>query len=242
MSSPAATKPAPPPDRSHFKVSGGSADPIYEALRDAIVRLAYPPGSPIFENALAARFGVSRTPMRDVLKRLSHEGLVEIRPGHGTFVALIDVARLRQAVLIRSLLETEAAGTAAAMPQSAELAKELAHTVDRQRLALAARRIDDVYVLDELFHRSIFQAAGLPMMWDAVRVARGEMERIHHIATADTAVPEVAIQAHARIAEAIAGKDHEAARSAMLVHVQRNLAYLTDIAGSNPDYLKDGAR
>ncbi|MDE2515265.1 MAG: GntR family transcriptional regulator [Rhodospirillales bacterium] len=206
------------------------------------MRLTYPPGSPIFENALATKFGVSRTPMRDVLKRLSHEGLVEIRPGHGTFVTLIDVARLRQAVLIRSLLETEAAGTAAAMPQATVLANELAHTVDRQRLALAARRLDDVYVLDELFHRDIFLAAGLPMMWDAVHVARGEMDRIHHIATTDTAVPEMAIQAHARIVEAIASKNPEAARAAMLTHVQWNLAYLTNIARSNPDYLKDSAR
>ena len=88
-----------------------SADEIHEAIRDRICLLEYAPGSLLSEAALAVEFGVSRTPIREILQRLAQEGLVESRNGVGTLIRPLDFAeiediyemRLRIAPLIGEL-------------------------------------------------------------------------------------------------------------------------------------------
>ena len=196
------------------------------------------PGSALFENALAEEAGVSRTPVRDALKRLAREGLVDITAGQGSFVAMIDTDRLNEVVTLRALLETEAASRAAQLADRSRLGVALKNILARQRLALRASSYDEVYAIDELFHHAIFEAADLPLMWANVRVARAAMDRIHHTAAARAARPRQSIAAHAAIAAAIAAGDPAAAASAMRAHIDSNLVYLTELAGSYPHFLK----
>jgi DNA-binding GntR family transcriptional regulator len=78
---------------------------IYQTLRREIVSMHRKPGDPIIEKELASTFGVSRTPIREALLRLSAEHLVEIAPQSGTFVARIPLADLPEAIVIRRALE-----------------------------------------------------------------------------------------------------------------------------------------
>src|SRR5687768_5719109 len=68
-----------------------AAPQVFERLRDQIVSLALPPGSPLSRTALAGQFGVSSTPVRDALMRLEEEGLVDVFPQYATVVSRIDV-------------------------------------------------------------------------------------------------------------------------------------------------------
>ncbi len=74
---------------------------IYEALRERIALLDYPPGSLLSENRLATEFGISRTPIRKVLQRLEFDGLVSVERGVGTIVAPIDMLYLKQVYELR---------------------------------------------------------------------------------------------------------------------------------------------
>ncbi|MEX3008925.1 GntR family transcriptional regulator [Hoeflea sp. TYP-13] len=76
-------------------------DHIHLALRQRITTLQYEPGTRIDVDVLSEEFGVSRTPVRNVLQRLDMEGLVRTRHGVGTIVAPLDFVQLRQAVLFR---------------------------------------------------------------------------------------------------------------------------------------------
>jgi DNA-binding GntR family transcriptional regulator len=82
-----------------------SADPrhqtIYTEIRDRISLLEYPPGMALSENALAAEFGVSRTPIRHVLQRLEFEGLVESKRGIGNIVTTVELKRLKEVYSLR---------------------------------------------------------------------------------------------------------------------------------------------
>src|ERR687895_101911 len=80
----------------------------YAALREAIVRAELEPGRQLSENELAARLGVSRTPIREALVRLRDERLVEIVPQLGTFVTLISPDAIADAQFIREALECSA--------------------------------------------------------------------------------------------------------------------------------------
>ena len=87
---------------------GGTVQRVQEVIREAIVRLELPPGSPIDKAALCMRLGVSRFPVSEALGRLAAEGFVEVLPQRGTRVARIDLADCRQAMFIRRALEAEA--------------------------------------------------------------------------------------------------------------------------------------
>src|SRR6476659_1919117 len=101
---------------------GGTVQRVQDVIRDAIVRLALPPGAAIDKAALCARLGVSRFPVSEALGRLAAEGLVEVLPQRGTRVARIDLADCRQAMLIRRAVENEAARTVAPCADARRLA------------------------------------------------------------------------------------------------------------------------
>src|SRR2546421_4810200 len=100
---------------------GGTVQRVQDVIRDAIVRLALPPGTAIDKAALCARLGVSRFPVSEALGRLAAEGFVEVLPQRGTRVARIDLADCRQAMFIRRALGTEAAPAIAPPPDAPPL-------------------------------------------------------------------------------------------------------------------------
>ena len=86
----------------------GLADAIYETLSEAIIRGSLPAGYRLREIALSKHFDVSTTPVRDALRRLDYEGLVEINPRRGAVVTTVDRLQLRDLYEIRELLECHA--------------------------------------------------------------------------------------------------------------------------------------
>src|SRR5215475_14231705 len=84
------------------------AERVYDSLRRRIRELALPPGAPLRKEEIALELGVSRAPVSEAIARLAEEGLVEVFPQHGSFVAPIRAADVRESLFIRTALETEA--------------------------------------------------------------------------------------------------------------------------------------
>ena len=147
---------------------------IYRALRERICLLELEPGSRLTEQALAAEFGVSRTPIRQVLDRLEHERLVTQRPGAGTSVATIDTKEVRDVWAVR-LKIAELIGDFVRLPAPAAVIEELqdirgelvdvGRTGDVQALGRLYNRYHDAYLLvisnetlrrihDQLYHQT----------------------------------------------------------------------------------------
>jgi DNA-binding GntR family transcriptional regulator len=122
---------------------------IYRVLRERICLLELEPGSRLTEQALAAEFGVSRTPIRQVLDRLEHDRLVVQRLGSGTSVATIDTKEIRDVWAVR-LKIAELIGDFVRLPAPAEVLDELAAI--RSEL-VDVRRSGDVKVLGRLYNR-----------------------------------------------------------------------------------------
>src|SRR5258708_30187899 len=83
-------------------------DRVYGDLRRRIRELALPPGAPLRKEEIAVSLGVSRAPVSEAIARLADEGLVDVFPQHGSFVAPIRAADVRESLFIRTALETEA--------------------------------------------------------------------------------------------------------------------------------------
>jgi DNA-binding GntR family transcriptional regulator len=138
-------------------MSGSMADVAYTALRDEIVTLQLAPGVSLVEEALGARLGVGRTPLRESLKRLEAERLVVIYPRRGTFVAEVNLTDHSLISEVRRQLEALAAERAAARATDAdrEALRGLVEAIDRHQGGRAAGM-----ELDTAVHRAVHRASG----------------------------------------------------------------------------------
>lgn len=136
---------------------------IFETLKERIINLEMKPGDPVLEKELIGEFGVSRTPVREALIKLSQIGLIETRPRVGTFVTQIDLKSVKNAYEVKKNLEGLAAELAAKRASEEEI-KELFEIINR------FSRYDIVkdYKLcindDQRFHQIVRQASKNEML------------------------------------------------------------------------------
>ncbi|MFC3124385.1 GntR family transcriptional regulator [Pseudoroseomonas globiformis] len=132
----------------------------YQWIRQKIMDGSFPAGSPLREEALAAEIGVSRTPVRDALRRLLADGLVESARNYGTFVTRITEGDLHEVYHLRAMLEGYAAGRAAVRITADEIA-QLRRVADAME-AISGREEQRVMQFSNLnrdFHLTIVRAA-----------------------------------------------------------------------------------
>jgi DNA-binding GntR family transcriptional regulator len=141
-----------------------AVDKAYQAIHELIVQGQYPFGARLTEEELARRSGVSRTPVREALRLLAIEGLVELTPNKGAFVANWTARDLEEIFGLRALLESYGAGLAAkqATPEDLERLTDLADQMD----ALVdgggppSGWVDSLTKLNTEFHLGVLIATG----------------------------------------------------------------------------------
>ena len=140
---------------------------IYEELKRRIIELEIKPGEPIIEKDFIAEFGVSRTPIREALIKLTQIDLVEFRPRVGTFVTQIDIGTVKNAYEVKKNLEAFAAELAAKRATEAEI-KALFDIIDR----FSSYDLEKDYKLciqdDQLFHEIIRKASRNEILIDTL--------------------------------------------------------------------------
>jgi DNA-binding GntR family transcriptional regulator len=146
------------------------SDQVYTRIRTEILDRDLAPGIRIVESELARQLGVSQAPVRDALRRLAHEGLVEQFARRGTFVTEISESEARQTYEVRANLEELAAHEFMANASDADL-DELDHLLRQMRAAAADDDVARLVQADAAFHRTIWEASGnvlLPRIWPMV--------------------------------------------------------------------------
>ncbi len=213
-----------------------AAPQVVEALRAAIISLELAPGSALDRGELAQKFGVSQTPVRDALIRLSEEGLVLIRAQYTTQVSRIDVPAAREAHFLRRSIEIEIARLLALSHDQAVIA-ELRTQLSRQ-LDLAASKAYPAFIAaDKEFHRLMYVAAGLPRLWAVVTRMSGHVDRLRLLHVPTEGKAESIMAGHLTILEAIESGDAEAAQLAVREHLSGTLASVDEIQQRYPEYL-----
>jgi DNA-binding GntR family transcriptional regulator len=193
------------------------AEKAYVAIRRLIVTLELGPGSVINERELVEQLGIGRTPVREALRRLAQEGLVEVYPRRGMFVTDVDVRKLALVSEVRAALEPEAARLAAERATDAERV-ELQELLDE----LDAAGADDhaLMALDERIHRAVYRCARNDLLATtleqyyvlALRIWTIALDRQHEL--------NDAVQGHRALLEAIHDGDGERAAATMRAHVE----------------------
>ena len=134
------------------------SDQLREAIEEEIAVGRFAPGSRIDEQALSARFGVSKTPIREALIQLASSGLVDVRRRKGATVSVLEPRRLYEMFDVMAELEATCARRAARRMTS-EQQRALTDALDACRAAAAAGDTDEYFRVNEDFHRAIYDAS-----------------------------------------------------------------------------------
>lgn len=213
---------------------------VHAALRAAILDVALVPGAAIAEQEIARRFGVSRTPVREALLRLAGEGLVDVRPQRGTFVARLALDRIEEALFVRRAVECQILARVVARPDRAAVASDLNGIVALQAAAIESGDVGGALDADTRFHHALVAASGLEGVWSVVAQARDLHHRIRAIAVPELNSALQAIRDHRAIVRAVRAGDAGRAADAMSKHLDRNLVLARTIADRHPDYFSAG--
>jgi DNA-binding GntR family transcriptional regulator len=190
------------------------ADKAYQEIRRLIVSLELAPGAVIDERELIERLEIGRTPVREALRRLAHERLVEVYPRRGMFVTGVDVRELARLSEVRELLE----------PEAARLAAERATDVDRAELGALLAELEagqsELIDLDERIHRAVYRAAHNDLLEATLEQYYVLALRIWSIALDRAEELEEAVAEHQALLEAIQAGDADRAAETLRAHVQ----------------------
>ncbi|NML31689.1 GntR family transcriptional regulator [Paraburkholderia antibiotica] len=215
-----------------------AAPQVFERLREMILSLELTPGTVLSRTELASRYGLSQTPVRDALMKLGEEGLVDIYPQHATVVSQINVTSALQAHFLRRSIELEVVRTLAEQRDAALIA-QLRASIAKQTELLDLKNYEQFSLLDQAFHRQMYEAAAVPQLWDLVRRLSGHIDRLRRLHLPVEGKTAAVVRDHTEIVEAIASGDVAAAQVALRKHLSGTLNQIDQIRTSHPSFLTD---
>jgi DNA-binding GntR family transcriptional regulator len=191
----------------------------YEFLKQGILTQRYSPGQTLIEESIATELGMSRTPVREAIRELSREGLVQSIPNRGSIVRVLTAQELLDIFDIKMRLEGLCAAraaerngpaTASALLKALKAMSAAARTKDRKGYLLA----------DEAYHAAIYEGAQNERAHKIVADLNALWHRMRAGMAAIESRMETAVEEHRRIAEAIGAGDSQAAENAMRTHLE----------------------
>ena len=197
-------------------------DQIYALVRKAIVTGTLAPGASINEIEIAHTLGISRTPVREAVKKVSDEGLIDVFAQNGTFVADISRKQVEEAYIIRIALELESIRRAALVIETRQV-QDLSDIIDAHETALTRSRFDEAIARDDDFHRGIAEVNGLAMLWKVVDISKAQMDRCRLMSLPSPGAGQETIAQHRAILATLAERDQAGAMKALQTHLETSL-------------------
>lgn len=205
---------------------GRLSERAYDTIKRDILRCVLQPGSAISDVEVAARYGMSKTPVREALNVLRVEGLIEVVPRRGTFVAPVDLRRIQDTFTLRAWVEPQAAAQAAATGSDSAIQQILDINEERDQLLTRGDvSREDLLAQNRRFHVAIARAADVARLAGLVESLHEETERFYNFERLSM-VSDTTASRHGNLATTIAARDAEQARvlaAEGIQHARENL-------------------
>ena len=193
---------------------------VADRLRDQIYQHELKPGDAIDEMALCERFGISRTPLREALKVLDSEGLIELIPRKGSFVRSMDIDELNELFPVMAVLEGLCAKEA--VEHCAEQDLKQLNTMHEKLEAYAAEgSIDAYYEQNFVFHQAIQDLSGNKWLQRIIGDLRKVLRLARHMQLTIPGRLQASLEEHRQIMQAFNQHDPEMADQCMQNHLQQ---------------------
>lgn len=193
-------------------------DVVFNTLRQAILRGELKPGERLMEIHLAEKLGVSRTPIREAIRKLELEGLVTMIPRRGAEVARITEKNLRDVLEVRRELDAFSCGLACDRITKQEI-EELHQACEEFAAATATRDATVIAAADVKLHDIIVRAAGNERLTEILNNLSEQMYRYRFEYIKDTSNYEKLVEEHRIIYESILNKDKKTAAQTARLHI-----------------------
>ncbi|NJD01784.1 MAG: GntR family transcriptional regulator [Ruminiclostridium sp.] len=191
---------------------------IFNTLREAIIVGELKPGERLMEVQLAEKMGVSRTPVREAIRKLELEGLVDMLPRKGAHVADLSVKDIMDVLEVRSTLDGLASMLSAERITDEEL-KDLKHVQTQFIGYVEKENLQGSIKKDVEFHDVIYRSSRNDKLIQIANNLREQVQRFRVIYIKDYSSTRELIKEHADILDGIAGKDPELARKFAQKHI-----------------------
>jgi DNA-binding GntR family transcriptional regulator len=192
---------------------------VFETLREAIINGTLRPGERLMEIQLAEELGVSRTPVREAIRKLELEGFVVMVPRKGAYVAGISLKDIADVFEVRASLEALAAGLAAERITGEEL-EELERILVRKAKIIEEENLSLFVESDSKFHDTLYQMSRNQRLIQSVSNLRDEIQRFRAVSLAYPGRMREALEEHRKIVEAIAERDVIQAQALAREHIE----------------------
>lgn len=203
-------------------------DVVFNTLREAILKGELKPGERLMELQLAAKLGVSRTPIREAIRMLEQEGLAVTIPRKGAEVAKMTEKDMEDVLQIREALD-ELAAKIACEQISEEQLEELVATMHEFEESTKTDNVKKIAEADVKFHDIIYQSTGNPKLVNMVNNLREQMYRYRvEYLKREEAYPQL-IAEHAAIIEYISKGEKKAATDVMCKHIDNQVTTVIDV-------------
>lgn len=192
---------------------------VFEHLREAIIGGNLRPGERMMEMQLAEEMGVSRTPVREAIRKLELEGLVIMVPRRGAYVSDLSIKDVAETFEIRSALEALAAGLAAdrITPDESE---ELERILVQIGECIEANDLERSIKLDEEFHNVLYRASRNDRLVQIINNLREQIQRFRATSLSTPGRLEAVLFEHTKITEAISDRNAEMAQHLAQEHIE----------------------
>ncbi len=192
---------------------------VFENVRQAIVKGVFAPGERLMEIQMADELGVSRTPVREAIRKLELEGFVVMIPRRGTYVANLSIKDINDVYEIRTSLDVLAAGLAAERIEPEEIA-ELNRLLLEISNASKHNDMEAIVKLDTDFHDVLYKASRNERLRNIINNLREQITGIRGVSMRYPGRMADTIEEHRALVDSIASRDSEKAQAAARIHLE----------------------
>ena len=220
----------------------GLTDQVSARLRTMIVEGRIPPGAKLNERVLSEQLNVSRTPLREAIKLLALEGLVDLLPNRGAVAVKLTPADIAHTFEVLAGLEATSGELAAQRVTPSQLSELRAKHLE-MLAAFERRDLSTYYRLNSAIHVGINEAAANPVLTDTYRRINARVQSLRFRTNQDESKWVRAVQEHSQMMEALAARDGAALARVLSEHLRSKceavLAQLRSVEGSKAENLLD---
>lgn len=194
------------------------ADQVFEHLENDILSGKYQRGEILTESKLSAELGVSRTPIREALRRLGQEHIIE-ESGKGSVVIGINDKDLADIFMIRKSLECQAAALSA-QNRTEEQLKELKEALEFQEFYLEKHDAEQIKLMDSRFHETLYKLTGSTAFYDTLVPLHKKIQKYRRASIENRSRAAASVAEHRKIFDAIEAQNAQLAAKYALEHVE----------------------
>jgi DNA-binding GntR family transcriptional regulator len=216
------------------RFSGSLGQRVYQTLREAILSLSYRPGEILRKPEICDALGVSRSPVADAVARLAAEGLVDVVPQAGTFVARFSMEEIREGAFLRESIEVAAIERVAETITEDQLI-QLRRNLTVQAALIADGDVPGFYQMDAAMHELILSFTGFRRLAQVSETAWLHVNRARQLILPVPGRISATLDEHRAILAALESRDPAAARLATRHHLRQLITYLEPLERERPD-------